>query len=46
MRKKIRILGYAIVSMSAIGALYVTMQLTKLRDSDILNVYEDEEEWF
>ena len=47
MKKKIKIIAYSLVSISAIGALYAAAQLTKLKESDILNISTDEEEeWF
>jgi hypothetical protein len=44
MRKKIKIVAYSLLSISAVGALYVAAQLTKLKDSDILEVHFDEDE--
>lgn len=47
MRKKIKILSIAAISLWIATLLYTASQLTKLRDSDILDVsLEDEEdEW-
>lgn len=47
MRKKIKILSIAAISLWIATLLYTASQLTKLRDSDILYVsLEDEEdEW-
>lgn len=47
MIKKIKILVFSLLSISAIGALYVAAQLTKFKELDILDISTDEEEeWF
>lgn len=44
MRKKIKILIGAMLGFGIVASIYTAAQLTKLRDSDILDVSFDEEE--
>lgn len=46
MIKKIKILIASLLATGIVVFIYTAAQLTKLRDSDILDISEDEEEWF
>jgi hypothetical protein len=46
MKRKIKFIIAATASTGIIFFIYMAAQLTKLKDSDILNISEDEEDWF
>lgn len=46
MKRKIKLIISAIASIFVVVFIYAAAQLTKLQDSDILDIHEDEEEWF
>lgn len=46
MTKKIKILISSLAAIGVVFFIYAAAQLTKLQESDILDISEDEEEWF
>jgi dihydrodipicolinate reductase len=46
MTKKIKIVIASLLATGVVISIYFAAQLTKLVESDILDISEDEEEWF